>query len=294
MGEGRLRVAIGIATAGRPTILGETLAVLRDQSRQPDRLIVSAPTREDSGEVAASNSGVEVLLGARGSSIQRNVILEAAGDCDIVLFLDDDFVAAADYIETLVDLHARHPDIVMFTGHVLKDGVTTGGIALADALAVLAEAPAVPPADPQDAYNGYGCNMSVRCDVALRHGVRFDERLPLYGWLEDVDFSRCVAQHGRIARSRALRGVHLGTKAGRQLGTRLGYSQIANPIYITRKGNLSVRRALIQIGRNVSANLLRVAKPEPHIDRRGRVRGNLIAFADLLRGKLAPDRILSL
>jgi len=34
--------------------------------------------------------------------------------------------------------------------------------------------------------------------------------------------------------------------------------------------------------------------PEPWVDRRGRVRGNLMAFRDLLRGRLDPRRILEI
>lgn len=37
-------------------------------------------------------------------------------------------------------------------------------------------------------------------------------------------------------------------------------------------------------------NFTRAAWPEPFVDRRGRARGNLIAIADLLRGRLEPER----
>ena len=78
--------------------------------------------------------------------------------------------------------------------------------------------------------------MSVRLDLARRHRLTFDEQLPLYGWLEDVDFSRRVAGYGRVVKVSAARGVHLGVKAARQRGVQLGYSQVANPVYLMRKG----------------------------------------------------------
>ena len=40
--------------------------------------------------------------------------------------------------------------------------------------------------------------------------------------------------------------------------------------------------------------LLRSLAPEPWVDRRGRLRGNLIAIADLLRGRMHPLRVLDL
>jgi GT2 family glycosyltransferase len=65
--------------------------------------------------------------------------------------------------------------------------------------------------------------------------VMFDERLPLYGWQEDVDLSRRLAAFGTVVKVPAARGVHLSVKLGRNSGVRLGYSQIANPLYLSFK-----------------------------------------------------------
>jgi GT2 family glycosyltransferase len=126
------------------------------------------------------------------------------------------------------------------------------------------------------------------------HRLAFDEALPLYGWYEDIDLCRRLAPHGRIVRVPAARGVHLGTKLGRTSGLRLGYSQIANPAYLARKGSYAWRRAAASMARNLAANLARSAAPEPWVDRSGRLRGNLIALSDLLRGRADPGRILDL
>jgi hypothetical protein len=90
------------------------------------------------------------------------------------------------------------------------------------------------------------------------------------------------------------RGVHLGMKSGRQSGLRLGYSQIANPVYLVRKGSFAWRRAMGQIGRNIAMNVALSLRPEPYVDRRGRLRGNVIAIRDLARGRLHPRRILAM
>jgi succinoglycan biosynthesis transport protein ExoP len=88
--------------------------------------------------------------------------------------------------------------------------------------------------------------------------------------------------------------VHLGTKSGRQSGLRLGYSQIANPVYLVRKGSFAWCRAIRQIARNVAMNIAFSWRPEPYVDRRGRLRGNVIAIKDLARGQLHPLRILAM
>jgi GT2 family glycosyltransferase len=144
-------------------------------------------------------------------------------------------------------------------------------------------------------FSGYGCNMALRLAPMRAHGLRFDERLPLYGWQEDVDLSRRLAAHGRVVKLQRARGVHLGVKQGRGSGLRLGYSQVANPLYLSgKKCGYPWRRALSHLGCNLAMNLARAAWPEPYVDRRGRLRGNLLALRDLLLGRMVPERVLEL
>lgn len=290
-----MRIAVGIATVGRPQLLQVALAELATQRRQPDLVMVCAPSAED---IVPLPPGIaaETVIGPRGLTRQRNAILERARQCDVVVFFDDDFLAEASYLAAVERAFAEHPDVVLVTGRLIADGIIGPGLSLVEARWALSLAePIGPCADgllPAD--NGYGCNMAVRIAAAERLGCRFDERLPLYGWLEDVDFSRRLASCGRIVEAPGACGVHLGIKQGRQSGRRLGYSQIANPIYLSQKGTCPWRRSLRLMTRNVTANLLRSLKPEPYVDRLGRVAGNLRAVKDLLAGRLAPERILEL
>ena len=90
-------------------------------------------------------------------------------------------------------------------------------------------------------------------------------------------------------------GVHLGIKSGRVSGKRFGYSQIANPVYLIRKGTIPAAFALDSDRRATwLANVVRSVWPEPHIDRRGRLRGNILASAHLLSGRIEPEHILEL
>jgi GT2 family glycosyltransferase len=287
-------VVIGIATAGRREQVRLTLAQLAGQWLLPQRVVVCPAGADDFDETNVPDMGcpVEVVHGPRGLTAQRNTIIKACADVDLVIFLDDDFYPAPDYVQQVAALFAAHPEIVVATNHPVRDGATGPGIAHADAVALInALRPEPGAAQVRDTYGGYGCNMTVRLQPVREHGVWFDVNLPLYGWLEDIDFSRRMAAHGRVARCSALRGVHLATKRGRSSGLRLGYSQIANPLYLIGKGSMSRRYGWRHMAKNFAKNLLRWVWPEPWVDRRGRLRGNLIALGDWLHRRLDPRRV---
>ncbi|CAN5915287.1 glycosyltransferase [soil metagenome] len=290
-----LTIAIAIATAGRRDVVAETIGLLAGQTRLADELLI-CPARDEDFDVACLQSypgRAQVFRGLVGSSPQRNMLLDAA-DADVVIFFDDDFLPAQDYVAEVEKFFAANPKVVVSTGKLLADGAIGPGLVHAEGLRLLKEAEArSEPLLVTSTYNGYGCNLAVRLKTVREHGVRFDERLPLYAWLEDVDFSRQLAAHGDIVQVARLRGVHLGTKrSGRSPGTRLGYSQVANPLYLARKGTMGWRLALKHLGKNMIANSLHSVSPEPWVDRRGRLLGNIRAIKDLIRGKMSPERAL--
>ncbi|EJC81035.1 putative glycosyltransferase [Rhizobium leguminosarum bv. trifolii WSM2297] len=286
-----LRIALGIASAGRPSILRETIDYLTGLPDQAERLIVCVPVIEDAAGLA-DRCDVEVIVGSRGLTAQRNRIIQAASvDTDVLIFLDDDFIPAATFLSRMAAVFAAKPDVAIATGEVLADGVLDGGLSMTKALEVLHTA-GEGAEHVADVYNAYGCNMAVRLAPVVEHALTFDEQLPLYGWLEDVDFSRSIARHGRSVYVEGARGVHLGVRSGRQPGRRLGYSQVANPAYLIRKGTMSKGRAIAQIGRNILANMSGALLKDSLIDRWGRLNGNLLALSDLLVGRADPSRIL--
>lgn len=295
----RLNLAIGIATTGRRDILQSVLPYLAGQSRAPDTIIVCIAADTDIDKKAVSRLGlpIRIVKAERGLCRQRNAIIAELPEADVLLFLDDDFLLTPNYLAQVEQIFLQAPDVAVCTGRVEADGIGGPGIPVAEGVRIIdgalsrmdeGSAPVMP------IYNAYGCNMALRMRIIRHVGLKFDENLPLYGWLEDVDFSRQMARFGKVVRSDALRGVHLGTKRGRTSGIKLGYSQIANPLYLMRKRTMSARHAGVQIFRNVVANLAKTAKPESWVDRRGRLKGNLRAIADLMRGRLAPQNILTL
>lgn len=285
-----LRIHVVIATVGRPELLRQTVDLIALQTRPPEGVLIVVPSEADAGTARQSPVMPQVALAEKGLCRQRNRALDLlAGQTDVVLFLDDDFVMAPGYIAAVEDLMAGDPGIAGVTGNLVADGVRHGGFAIEQALDLIAsEADRLDPAViPREAL--YGCNMAVRLSHA--DGLRFDEALPLYGWQEDVDFTAQLARRGRLVSSGRVTGVHLGVKGGRTSGTRLGYSQVANIVYLLRKGTMPRWLGRRLLWRNLASNLLRAPFPEPHIDRAGRLAGNLRAIADIAIGRMDPRKI---
>ncbi|HXW71460.1 MAG TPA: glycosyltransferase [Methylocella sp.] len=293
----KFRTAVGYPTAGRQSILAETLKELGRQSRRPDAVFIcpASPDDFDASRTAQLPLSIELVKGQRGLPAQRNAILDAAADFDILVFFDDDFLPAPQYLAEAEACFKEDQDIVAATGQVLADGIMGPGIAPADAKAILGSFE-FPAGDAQliGKRVAYGCNMALRLAPIHAQKLRFDENLPLYGWAEDADFSRRLAAFGDIVLNNKMAGVHLGTKTGRTSGVRFGYSQIANPYYLCQKGTSRPYTALRLTLQNISANFVRSLWPEPWIDRRGRAYGNALGFLDFLRGRLDPRRILEL
>ncbi len=290
-----MKVAVGIATRGRPRLVREVLLDLARQRRKPDRTVVAHVGPEDIDEPVR---GVEYLIAEPGLTTQRNAILDALGDCDVVVFFDDDFFCVPEYLAVTERIFEQQPDCVVTTGRVVADGVNGAGYTMSQAHAVLrrylVQESGASLMRTEKVFNGYGCNMGLRLAPMREHGIRFDERLPLYGWYEDLDATRALGRHGSILKLNGARGVHLGVKAGRLPGVRLGYSQVANSVYLARKGTYPWSHALPSLLRHTAKNLVMSAMPEPWVDRWGRFRGNLLALSDWLRGRLDPRRILDL
>jgi GT2 family glycosyltransferase len=291
-------IVVGIATSGRREVLARNVSALASQTRLPDRILICPVKPGDVDEIALRKFPKPTLVvsGPVGLPAQRNRILAECKTDDIIVFFDDDFLADDRYFEHLEALFVSHPDIVAVTGSLIADGARGPGLSLEEGLALLAahRASSGLGDDLIEYYGTYGCNMAFRLKPVIEHDILFDENLPLYGWQEDIDFSLRVRPYGRIVKSAGLCGVHLGIKLGRTSGVRFGYSQIANPVYLIRKGSMSWRHANKLMWRNIAANIARSFFPEPWIDRRGRLRGNMLALVDIVRGRSSPARILQL
>jgi GT2 family glycosyltransferase len=292
----RMRIAVGIATAGRRETLSETIRELAKQRRPADLVVICPKSLDDVDQQVLKQLPCpwKLVSAPPGLTRQRNAILREIWAMDAIVFFDDDFFPSPNYLENAEAILQRHADVVAMSGTPIVDGINGPGLTQDEARALITAAtPAAPGALPAD-YGTYGCNMVFRLAPVRDHQLAFDEALPMYGWQEDIDFSRQLAPWGRIVRAEGLAGVHLGAKRGRTSGVKFGYSQVANPIYLMRKGTVSLSFGGKTMLKNVAANFLKAFRPEAHVDRGGRLKGNALATWDFIRGVLHPGRIFEI
>jgi GT2 family glycosyltransferase len=288
-------VAVVIATKGRPAEVSKLITHLRGQTELPDIIVVSTCTSSDIDADLLSDLQVKLIFGSPGLTAQRNRALASlSNQTEIIIFFDDDFIPSRFWIERAKILFASHADVVCISGKVLKDG----GVGATEGEAIVHRADVVAPHftardhDVTEWLSPYGCNMAVR--FKSLDDIRFDERLVLYGWLEDRDFGVRLGSRGRIVQANALWGVHFArTMRGRgSTGLTFGYSQVVNPWYLMRKGTMTPLEALRYIARSLIGNSINFF--DDRTDRRGRLKGNVLGLADIILRRWAPEKIAKL
>ena len=290
--------AVIVATRGRPQDVSNLLSALGQQTILADTVIVSACDHSDIEQNKIAAEKIEVLFGPPGLAAQRNRALSSVrGKFDLIIFFDDDFIPSRFWIERIQELFAVYPDIVCATGHVILDGVTIGALEARYGQTVVDDADlkakrAIKDCKVVDRHSPYGCNMAFLAK-SIDH-LTFDERLVLYGWLEDRDFAFRAGANGRMIWTDAVWGVHLGTRRGRVPGLRFGYSQVVNPWYLMKKGSMTRFDVYRMILRGFAGNALRSFFPDPRVDRWGRLKGNIIGIKDIIFARWAPERIINL
>lgn len=286
------RVVVVIASAHRSAILSEVLQAWAEIEDPVQSLIVCVPdsASEPSG---VSDPRMLVVRGPRGLTAQRNAaIAMIPDDVAYVAFFDDDCIPHAAYLSRAISHLAADPRVVGLTGRVLLDGARRQAVELDTARNVLAEF-LVGNGTVSEAASLYGCNFIVRRKVLERE--TFDERLPLYGWLEDEDFSGRIRALGSLIVASDAVCVHLGFKSGgRTSHKRFGYSQVVNPVYLRQKQSITRMRCARLLTRAIAVNAVLAIMPRGARSRRERLLGNLLGARDSLRRQADPERMLNL
>jgi glycosyltransferase involved in cell wall biosynthesis len=293
-------IAVVVATRGRAQEVKVLLERLAHGSRKPERIVIVGSSPDDWGGAIALPLNPETIVAQEpGLPRQRNVgvrhVLSGASEApDVIAFFDDDFRPETHWLEEAAAVFAVQSTVEGLTGVVLRDGARGAAISEDEAVTAIAEWMRPVSGSTARVPRLYGCNMAVRTSVFGR--ANFDERLPLYGWLEDLDFSGQVAdpRSGKLVTAQGCVGVHLGSKGARVSGRRYGYSQIINPLYLAGKGTCPRGLAAVLVARALTSNSLRSIKGHPLFDYRGRLAGNVRAIFELLRGSAKPERIVDL
>jgi GT2 family glycosyltransferase len=259
----------------------------------PSRIIVSVPDSNHVADATRALPSVEIVTGKRGLTAQRNAALAAIqGNPEVIVFLDDDMEIDEHYVEELVRAYREHPQAALINGNNLALGIYPAG-SLDRKIAVkliqdrlktgASRAPAIP------ADTGYGCLMSMR--GSLLGKVSFDERLPLYGFMEDFDFTLLCRKFGAVLQNPNALCVHIEIVAGRMGERRRGYSEVVNPIYIwSKKTGSRLPRAFLGAVRRT----LRSAGMALKGQGTERLIGNLIGWANVATFRPDPEKILTM
>jgi GT2 family glycosyltransferase len=286
-------MTVAIASVDRSRILHETVAGLLEQSVRADEILLCIASPEDCLPETAQLPTVRVIVGPRGLTLQRNRVLDAIDEAGgIVVFLDDDVELDPRYLENALRFMESNPNVAAFSGFAIADGFEAGEIARERAKRLIAEYSPAPNREVREMTGLYGCNMAMRASIA--QAVRFDERLRLYALFEDVDFGERMKKHGRVVSFPDCRLVHLAVRSGRISARRMGYAQIANPVYLLRKGSVNRTYLLILLRNVVLANLaglLIAHRGKSRLQRMGQLAGNVRAILDLIRFGAQPERI---
>jgi GT2 family glycosyltransferase len=283
-----LRHAVVIASMNRPEILRATLEGLAGQTHPADAVVLSVTDPADLPDDAGEFPGTVTLISPRGSTVQRNRGVSALGITpELVTFLDDDIELAPDYFEKMRAFMSGAPEVVLMTGLVVADGAAGGSEIPRDAARGLLRE-AEPSEFVREVRAVYGCNMTARGAVAALEP--FDERMRLYAWQEDTDFSVRCARHGRVVHYWGCAAVHLAAGSGRVNGRVFGFVQNVNPFYLWSKGTKTLRELMHDWAVYVGANIVNF-RDRSRPDRRGRLLGNVLGFKEVLLYGGRPEAV---
>lgn len=294
-------VGVVIATTGRKALITETLISLLGRDSLPACIVISGAKEGDLPDIESFESEVNLILTLspeKGAATQRNHgLTQLPKDIDFVSFLDDDVEMHNSYFAEVRHVFESSPELVAFSGMVMVNG----DIEPQQARQRL-DAHVIPKGMPSFGYlrnkwpGLYGCAMNMRREIIDR--VKFDDNLPLYSLGEDIEVGFRLSQYGAVGGSARCPLVHLATKTGRIAEVGVGYAQIVNYLYFVNKdiGYPRLRCYFERMMQIPFANLVYTFFPQLDsyraVDRKGRLRGNMIAFQDLIIGKAHPSRLI--
>lgn len=276
----------------RPEMLHESVLCAVRQT-VPCRIIVSVPEDKDVAAETRALDFVTVVTGQRGSSVQRNLALQSIqGSPEAIIFLDDDVELDQHYVEQILRTYREHPEVAMVNGANLAHGIYPAGTLNREIAKELIEKHRKEKRSVDDIIpmaTAYGCRMSMR--GSLLGKVSFDERLVLYGYLEDLDLAFACRKYGSIVENPRALGVHIEVAYGRIGERRRGYSEVVNPFYIwsKRTGARLPRVVLGPLSRS-ARNAIKAIKGEGH----ERLIGNLLGWANVATLRPCPEKILEM
>lgn len=282
-------------SVNRPAMLHESILCVSRQSI-PCRIVVSVPGESDVARETRQLASVTVVYSAKGLTRQRNAAMDSIqDDPEMIFFLDDDMEMEDSCVEKLLLTLRERPDASMATCvNVAQGTYAAGTLDRETARRLILERQQVQQSEQSEMpftsiHAAYGCMMALR--GSLRNKVRFDERLPLYGFLEDFDFSLQCRKFGPILQNPNALAVHIEVTQGRMGDKKRGYSEVVNPFYILSK-KTGARWSRVFLGS--MRRTLRSAGLAVKGQGWQRLIGNLMGWANVATLRPDPEKILTM
>ncbi|TLD69942.1 glycosyltransferase family 2 protein [Phragmitibacter flavus] len=289
-------LAVLIPSRGRAVELAATYRSIRRQALLPAQVVFAVTNESDIVQVDRESGEIDFCYHQSGKTAQLNAgIRKLRPEITLVAIMDDDVELSKEYLRIVRKIFGEHQDLVGLDGHLLANGGVDRQEALDLVNAYDGNSPRSPDSDfairwyPSD-KGLYGCCMTIRREV-FNH-IQFDERLPMYSWMDDADIGIRAQRFGKCAYSPNACMAHLAVKSGRDSGIRFGFAQIMNPFYLGSTGVFQWSTVLKNhVLKAVAANLFGVMRRDKSVDRLGRLRGNWIALSNLVKGRIEPELI---
>lgn len=293
-----MKISIVIASTNRADTLSKTLIDLQSQSTPPEEVILSVVKDSDFPPEVDNSTfpfAVRKVIGKPGLTCQRNLAISKLSEqSTLVTMLDDDVFLHSDYLQNCLKIFEEHEDCVCLMGHLLQNGnIDPEGakILLKRPLSQFEKERRYSVIKTE--YGGlYGCNMTFR--KKLFEKELFDERLPLYSEMEDLDMGSRAKRWGQIGYSFCCLGVHLQTSSGRINYRMRGFSQIMNAWYLMEKGTLPRNRVVSNILKSILKNAGSLLRTGQFSKRKDILTGNFFALLNIVKGKIEPELIYKL
>jgi GT2 family glycosyltransferase len=251
-----MRVAAVVCTKDRPRDLRRLLESLERQHHAPAEVVVVDASRGPetravvSGRHLPGDGALTYVSSASGLPRQRNAGVAAlTSGPDIVCFFDDDVELADDYLYAVVtgfraDRAGHLVGVCGNTTNELKRPFLSRLVRRCFFITDNASGRLLPSGDaghvfapthdqPVDVLSG--CNMCFRGDVFRLHGLRFDEALADYAYMEDQDFSVRARQYGDLVQLAEAELTHHASGVGRPSQRQLFETYAVNSFYLLRK-----------------------------------------------------------
>jgi GT2 family glycosyltransferase len=121
-----MTVAVLIVNWNGGALLGDCLAALRQQTRQPDRIVLvdNASTDGSLDGAATFLSGIDVVRLPQNVGFARanNIAADVAGEVDALALLNPDAFPERGWLAALVDAAASRPDVASFASRMVFAG----------------------------------------------------------------------------------------------------------------------------------------------------------------------------